>query len=144
MGWGGGFANDPHDSGGATFRGITIGTYTHYCKLKGKPALWTPTEYFLLGLEHDGKRFKSIQDAKDAILLNEDRTKRFLNRNFTKTPLKHCVYVIYYLKSKLDEYHKDTEVVDVIPVFYKTKEDFENENNVKIDELITFDQPISH
>lgn len=111
---------------------------------KGKPALWTPTEYFLMGLEHDGKRFKSIQDAKDAILLNEDRTKRFLDREFTKAPLKHCVYVIYYLKSKLDEYHKDTEVVDVIPVFYKTKEDFENENNVKIDELITFDQRIEH
>lgn len=38
LGWEGGFANDPHDSGGATFRGVTIGTYTHYCKLKGKPA----------------------------------------------------------------------------------------------------------
>lgn len=37
LGWEGGFANDPHDSGGATFRGVTIGAYTQYCKLKGKP-----------------------------------------------------------------------------------------------------------
>lgn len=111
---------------------------------KGKPALWIPTEYFLFGLEFDGKRFKSIKDAKDAILLNEDKTKRFLNRNLTKTSFKNCVYVIYYLKSKLDEYHKDTEVVDVIPVCYQTKDDFENANNVKIVDYITFEQPIEH
>lgn len=37
LGWEGGFANDPDDSGGATMKGVTIGTYTEYCKRKGKP-----------------------------------------------------------------------------------------------------------
>ena len=36
--WEGGFVNDPDDAGGATMRGITIGTYTSYCKLKGRKA----------------------------------------------------------------------------------------------------------
>ena len=36
----GGFSNHPLDKGGATNSGITIGTYRHYCKLKGKK---TPT-----------------------------------------------------------------------------------------------------
>lgn len=36
--WEGGFVNHPNDKGGATNRGITIGTYTHYRKSKGLPA----------------------------------------------------------------------------------------------------------
>lgn len=35
--WEGGFVNDPDDLGGATNKGITIGTYEYYCKLKGYP-----------------------------------------------------------------------------------------------------------
>lgn len=35
-----GFVNDPDDTGGATMVGVTIGTYTQYCKNKG---LKTPT-----------------------------------------------------------------------------------------------------
>jgi lysozyme family protein len=35
--WEGGYVNDPDDLGGATNKGITIGTYEHYCKLKGYP-----------------------------------------------------------------------------------------------------------
>ena len=31
-----GFSNDPHDSGGATMVGVTIGTYRTYCKYKGR------------------------------------------------------------------------------------------------------------
>lgn len=38
--WEGGFANDPDDAGGATMKGVTIGTYTEYCRRLGKP---TPT-----------------------------------------------------------------------------------------------------
>lgn len=38
--WEGGFANDPDDRGGATMKGITISTYTDYCRRKGKK---TPT-----------------------------------------------------------------------------------------------------
>lgn len=33
-----GFSNDPDDSGGATMCGVTMATYTRYCKTKGKPA----------------------------------------------------------------------------------------------------------
>ena len=36
--WEGGFANDPDDNGGATMKGITISTYTDYCRRKGKKA----------------------------------------------------------------------------------------------------------
>lgn len=36
--WEGGFVNDPDDPGGATNKGITIGTYTEYRKGKGLPA----------------------------------------------------------------------------------------------------------
>lgn len=36
--WEGGFVNHPNDKGGATNKGITIGTYTYYRKLKGLPA----------------------------------------------------------------------------------------------------------
>lgn len=35
--WEGGFVNHPNDRGGATNKGITIGTFTHYRKLKGLP-----------------------------------------------------------------------------------------------------------
>lgn len=35
--WEGGFVNDPSDLGGATNKGITIGTYTLYRKSKGLP-----------------------------------------------------------------------------------------------------------
>ena len=35
--WEGGFVNDPDDLGGATNMGVTIGTYTEYCKKKGRP-----------------------------------------------------------------------------------------------------------
>ena len=33
----GGFVNDPDDLGGATNKGVTIGTYTEYCRKKGYP-----------------------------------------------------------------------------------------------------------
>lgn len=35
--WEGGWADDPNDPGGATMKGITIGTYTRWCKEKGLP-----------------------------------------------------------------------------------------------------------
>jgi len=35
--WEGGFVNHLNDKGGATNKGITIGTFTHYRKLKGLP-----------------------------------------------------------------------------------------------------------
>lgn len=38
--WEGGWANDPLDQGGATMKGVAIGTYTEYCHRKGRP---TPT-----------------------------------------------------------------------------------------------------
>ena len=34
--WEGGWANDKDDLGGATMMGVTIGTYTNYCRRKGK------------------------------------------------------------------------------------------------------------
>lgn len=37
LGWEGGFANDPDDSGGPTMKGITIATYKEYCRRKGRP-----------------------------------------------------------------------------------------------------------
>lgn len=36
--WEGGFVNDPDDLGGATNKGITIGTFSEYRKRKGLPA----------------------------------------------------------------------------------------------------------
>lgn len=33
----GGFVNDPHDAGGATNMGVTLNTYTTYCRKKGYP-----------------------------------------------------------------------------------------------------------
>lgn len=36
--WEGGFVNDPNDQGGATNKGITIGTFTSWRKAQGKPA----------------------------------------------------------------------------------------------------------
>lgn len=35
LGWEGGFANDQDDTGGATMKGVTIGTYTEYRRRKG-------------------------------------------------------------------------------------------------------------
>lgn len=35
--WEGGFVNDPDDLGGATNKGVTIGTYEEYCRKKGYP-----------------------------------------------------------------------------------------------------------
>lgn len=35
--WEGGFINDPDDLGGATNKGVTIGTYEAYCRKKGYP-----------------------------------------------------------------------------------------------------------
>ncbi len=35
--WEGGYVNDPDDAGGATNRGVTIGTYTQYYRGKGLP-----------------------------------------------------------------------------------------------------------
>lgn len=35
--WEGGFVNDPTDRGGATNKGVTLSTYTQYCKRKGYP-----------------------------------------------------------------------------------------------------------
>jgi len=37
LGWEGGFANDPDDSGGPTMKGVTIATYKEYCRRKGRP-----------------------------------------------------------------------------------------------------------
>lgn len=34
--WEGGWANDPNDKGGPTMKGVTLATYTAYCKKKGK------------------------------------------------------------------------------------------------------------
>ena len=36
--WEGGFVNDPADLGGATNKGVTIGTFTQFCKSKDRPA----------------------------------------------------------------------------------------------------------
>ena len=36
--WEGGFVDDPADLGGATNKGVTIGTFTQFCKGKGRPA----------------------------------------------------------------------------------------------------------
>lgn len=33
--WEGGYTNNPNDNGGATYRGVTIATWTAYCKRKG-------------------------------------------------------------------------------------------------------------
>ncbi|WP_373732677.1 glycoside hydrolase family 108 protein [Bacteroides heparinolyticus] len=35
--WEGGFVNDPDDLGGATIKGVTLSTYTAYCRKKGYP-----------------------------------------------------------------------------------------------------------
>ena len=35
--WEGGFVDDPADLGGATNKGVTIGTFTQFCKSKGRP-----------------------------------------------------------------------------------------------------------
>lgn len=35
--WEGGYVDDPDDAGGATNRGVTIGTYTAYCERRGLP-----------------------------------------------------------------------------------------------------------
>lgn len=35
--WEGGYVNDPHDLGGATNKGVTLDTYTAYCRRKGYP-----------------------------------------------------------------------------------------------------------
>jgi len=48
--WEGGFVNHPNDKGGATNKGITIGTYTYYRKLKG---LSTPSVNDLKNLSND-------------------------------------------------------------------------------------------
>ena len=44
-----GFSNDPHDSGGATMVGVTIGTYRTYCKYKGRR---TPSVTDLINLPY--------------------------------------------------------------------------------------------
>lgn len=59
LGWEGGFSNNPHDSGGATFRGVTIGTYMQYCKLKGKT---TPSVEDLKKLD-----YRTIRDLADVL-----------------------------------------------------------------------------
>ena len=57
--WEGGFANDPADRGGATMKGITIGTFTTYRKSKRKP---TPTVTDLKNISDQewGDVFKSL------------------------------------------------------------------------------------
>ena len=62
LGWEGGFSNNPHDSGGATFRGVTIGTYMQYCKLKGKT---TPSVEDLKKLD-----YRTIRDLADVLYFN--------------------------------------------------------------------------
>lgn len=37
LSWEGGFSNNSNDLGGATFKGVTLKTYTYYCKLKKLP-----------------------------------------------------------------------------------------------------------
>lgn len=48
--WEGGFVNDPDDLGGATNMGVTMKTYTAYCKKKGYPV---PTVERLKGLSRE-------------------------------------------------------------------------------------------
>lgn len=38
LAWEGGFSNHPNDTGGATNKGVTIGTFTQYRKQKGMPS----------------------------------------------------------------------------------------------------------
>lgn len=45
--WEGGFVNDPDDLGGATNKGVTLATYTQYCRKKGYPV---PTAELLKNL----------------------------------------------------------------------------------------------
>ena len=73
LGWEGGFANDPHDSGGATYRGVTIGTYARYCKLKGRPA---PTVDDLKRLDH-----ATIRDIADTLYWKKILGDRILNQS---------------------------------------------------------------
>lgn len=44
-----GFANDPDDLGGATMVGVTLATYTEYCRKKGYPS---PTAERLRGISY--------------------------------------------------------------------------------------------
>jgi Putative secretion activating protein len=57
--WEGGFVNDPNDLGGATNKGITIGTYETYCRKKGYPK---PTIERLKNMsnEHWNEIFKTM------------------------------------------------------------------------------------
>ena len=73
LGWEGGFANDPHDSGGATFGGVTIGTYTQYCKVKGKPA---PTVESLKKLD-----YATIKDLADVLFWKKIRGNEIKNQS---------------------------------------------------------------
>lgn len=57
--WEGGFSNDPKDLGGATMKGVTLKTYTDYCRRKGLPK---PTVEDLKKIpdSHWGDIFKSM------------------------------------------------------------------------------------
>lgn len=37
LSWEGGFSNNVYDAGGATYRGVTLNTFTYYCELKNLP-----------------------------------------------------------------------------------------------------------
>lgn len=73
LGWEGGFSDDPHDSGGATFRGVTIGTYTQYCRLKGRPA---PTVESLKKLD-----YATIRDIADVMFWRKIRGDEIANQS---------------------------------------------------------------
>jgi len=57
--WEGGFVNDPDDLGGATNKGITIGTFTEYKKRKGQKAPSVDDLKNISGAEWHGV-FKSL------------------------------------------------------------------------------------
>lgn len=48
--WEGGWADDPVDKGGPTMKGITLSTYTAYCRAKGKG---TPTKAQLKAISQE-------------------------------------------------------------------------------------------
>lgn len=73
-----GFSNDPLDRGGATFAGITLATYSDFCRRKGLP---TPTKADLQGMpsEHWGEIFRTAYwDRWQADLIPSQRVANIL------------------------------------------------------------------
>lgn len=73
LAWEGGFSDDPEDPGGATFRGVTIGTYAQYCRMKGKPA---PTVESLKKLD-----YATIRDLADTMFWRRIRGNEIENQS---------------------------------------------------------------